>query len=207
MTVRQHCRTMSLNPYETKAATVIIGYARTSTVDQEAGLNAQKRDLASAGAQKLFVEQVSSVGSRPQLEAAIDFAREGDTFLVKRVDRLARSMADLMRIVEKLRAKRVELKILDLGIDTTSPQGELMLSLLGGIAQFERRLMLERQREGIAKAKQEGKYKGRAPTARAKADEVKTLVATGMAKTQIAKQLGISRASVHRVLGEAATGN
>jgi DNA invertase Pin-like site-specific DNA recombinase len=198
---------MSLNPYETKAATVIIGYARTSTVDQEAGLNAQKRDLASAGAQKLFVEQVSSVGSRPQLEAAIDFAREGDTFLVKRVDRLARSMADLMRIVEKLRAKRVELKILDLGIDTTSPQGELMLSLLGGIAQFERRLMLERQREGIAKAKQEGKYKGRAPTARAKADEVKTLVATGMAKTQIAKQLGISRASVHRVLGEAATGN
>lgn len=93
------------------------------------------------------------------------------------------------------------LRVLDLVIDTGKPTGKLVLTVLGGIAEFEREIMLERQREGIAKARAAGKYKGRKPTARAKADEVKALKAQGVGPTAIAKQMGIGRASVCRILG------
>ena len=92
------------------------------------------------------------------------------------------------------------MKVLDQAIDTSTSTGRLMFNMLGAIAQFERELMLERQREGVAKAKAEGKYKGRAPTARAKAPEVRRLKAEGVKPTHIAKRLGISRASVYRIL-------
>ena len=179
----------------------IIGYARTSTLDQTYGLAAQLRDLEAAGCEKVFQEQLSSVDKqRPELARAMDYAREGDVFVVTKLDRLARSMADLIRIKDALETKGVTLKILNLNIDTSTPTGKLMLSLLGSIAEFERDIMLERQREGIAKAKEEGKYKGRAPTAQRQGDEVKRLKAEGMTADQIVETLGISRSSVFRIL-------
>ncbi len=180
---------------------VMIGYARTSTTDQKAGLEAQLRDLQAAGCTKLFKEQLSSVATeRLELERALDFVREGDVLVVTKLDRLARSVADLMAITEKLRHKGVELRILALNLDTSTPTGKLMLNLLGSIAEFERELMLERQREGIAKAKAEGKYKGRVPTARSKADKVLALRADGKTPAEIQAALGISRASYFRIL-------
>ena len=182
---------------------MMIGYARTSTAEQEAGLAAQERDLRAAGAERLFSEQVSSVARRGQLEAAIDFAREGDVLMVSKPDRLARSTADLLGIVERLEGKKVALIVLSMGgqpVDTRTPTGKLMLTMLAAVAAFERDLMLERQREGIAKAKVEGKYKGRAPTARRQSDAVMSLKAEGVSPSEIAKRLGISRASVYRVV-------
>jgi len=181
---------------------MLVGYARTSTLDQKAGIEAQERDLAALGCERIFREQVSSVDvrERDQLDAAIDFARAGDTLVVTKLDRLARSVRHLHELLERLQAKGVELRILDLGIDTGTATGKLMLTLLGGIAQFEREIMLERQREGIAKAKAAGKYLGRKPTAQAKGDEVRELRAAGLSATAIAERLGIGRASVYRVL-------
>lgn len=182
---------------------VMIGYARTSTTDQKAGLEAQLRDLQAARCTKIFQEQLSSVANeRPQLERALEFVREGDVLVVTKLDRLARSVADLVAITEKLKAKGVELRILALNLDTSTPTGKLMLNLLGSIAEFERELMLERQREGIAKAKAEGKYKGRAPTARNQADIVLSMKAEGKKVADIQSALGISRASVFRILKE-----
>lgn len=179
-----------------------IGYARTSTFDQEYGLDTQLQELKDLGCEKVFKEQVSSVANRPELAAAIDFAREGDTFVVTKLDRLARSIQHLWQIVEKLDEKNVYLRILNLGIDTSAPTGRLILTVLGGIGQFEREIMLERQREGIARAKAEGKYKGRAPTARRKSKDVLKLKDEGMGATEIAKTVGIGRASVYRLLKE-----
>jgi DNA invertase Pin-like site-specific DNA recombinase len=147
---------------------VIVGYARTSTVEQVAGLEAQERDLRAAGVERVFAEQISSVATRSQLEAVLDFIREGDVFVVTKIDRLARSVADLCAIVKRIETKGATLRVLQINLDTATPTGKLMLNMLGSIAEFERSLMLERQREGIAKAKGEGKYKGRAPTAMAK---------------------------------------
>lgn len=181
-------------------AAMLIGYARVSTLEQTAGLAAQERDLKAAGVEKIYREQVSAVGEREQLEAAIDFARDGDTLIVTKLDRLARSVAHLVAIVDRLTKKGVAIRILAMNLDTATPTGKLMLNLLGAIGQFEREIMLERQREGVAKAKAEGKYKGRAPTARAKADDVRRLAAEGKTREAIAKELGIGVASVYRVL-------
>jgi DNA invertase Pin-like site-specific DNA recombinase len=179
---------------------VKIGYARTSTIEQVAGLAAQERELRTAAAEKLFTESVSSMGPREQLEAAIDYCREGDVLVVTKLDRLARSMADLVAITSKLKAKGVELQVLSMDLDTTTPTGKLMLNLMGSFAEFEREMMLERQREGVAKAKAEGKYKGRVPTAQRRAAEVVQLRGQGVRPEVIAEKLGISRASVFRVL-------
>lgn len=182
---------------------MLIGYARTSTTDQEAGLDAQLRDLKLAGCEQVFAEQVSSVASRIELEAALKFARQGDTLVVTKLDRLARSVGKAWEVVENLEAKGAGLRILSLGgdmIDTRSATGKLILTVFAGFAQFEREMMLERQREGIAKARGEGKYRGRKPTARAKADEARRLHAEGKTVSEVAKALGIGRASVYRAL-------
>jgi DNA invertase Pin-like site-specific DNA recombinase len=180
----------------------LVGYARTSTTDQKAGLEAQLRDLEVAGCTKIFDEELSSVVTkRPQLEAALDYLREGDTLIVTKIDRLARSVSDLVKLTEKLKLKGVHLRFLaNPEMDTESANGKLMLTVLGAIAEFERDLMLERQREGIARAKAEGKYKGRKPTARAKSVEVVKMKAEGVTPMVIASQLEISRASVFRIL-------
>lgn len=181
---------------------MLIGYARTSTLDQKADLEVQIDELKKAGCEKVFEEQVSSVDvtARDQLAAALDFARDGGTLVVTRLDRLARSVAHLMQILEQLNGKGANLRILGLGIDTGNSTGKLILTVLGGIAEFERDIMLERQREGIAKAKAAGKYKGRKPTAMAKSKEVLALHKSGTGPTEIAKALGIGRASVYRIL-------
>jgi DNA invertase Pin-like site-specific DNA recombinase len=184
--------------------TVLVGYGRTSTVEQEAGLLAQERDLRAAGCSKVFVERVSSVARRAQLEGALEYVREGDVLVVTKPDRLARSVADLLSIVGRLETRGVGLRVLSMGgqeVDTRTPTGKLMLTMLGAVAEFERGLMLERQREGIAKAKSEGRYKGRVPTAQRQAEAVRKLKAEGVRPTAIAKQLGIGRASVYRILG------
>ena len=186
-----------------------IGYARTSTAEQRAGLDAQERELSAGGCEKIFSEQVSSVDkSRPELARALEYARPGDEFMVMKPDRLARSLKDLLAIEERLRAKGVTLIVQSMGLNTKDATGRLILQVLGAIAEFERALMLERQIEGIAEAKAAGKYRGRKPTAQAKAAEVVRLAderdTSGRnprwKKTEIAAQLGISRASVHRIL-------
>ncbi|SFQ16491.1 recombinase family protein [Tranquillimonas alkanivorans] len=182
-----------------------IGYARTSTLDQTAGLEAQRRELQAAGCEKVFEEQVSSVDhtKREKLAQALDYVRDGDTLTVAKLDRLARSTAHLLDLVETLETKGAALHVLDLNLDTSTSTGRLMLTVLGGIAQFEREIMLERQREGIAKAKAEGKYKGRKPTAQAKADDMRRLSAEGRTRKQIAEMLGVSERSVYRVFSAA----
>ena len=182
---------------------MIVGYARTSTTEQIAGLEAQGRDLKAAGVEKLFEEQTSSVGPRKALETALDFLRTGDVLTVTKLDRLARSVRNLCDIVERIEAKGASLRILAMNLDTATPTGRLMLNVIGSVAQFEREIMLERQREGIAKAKGEGKYKGRKPTAGAKADEIRRLTGEGITREAVAKQLGIGVASVYRVLRQA----
>ena len=177
-----------------------LGYARTSTHDQVAGFEAQQLELKAAGAAKLFVEQLSSVtAKRPQLEAAIDYAREGDVLMVTRLDRLARSVADLVAIEVRLRGKGVALRILNPALETETAAGRLMFNVLGSIAEFERSIMLERQRAGIAKAKHDGKYRGRAPTARTQAPEAMRLLASGMTAPAVAAKLDMSERSVFRI--------
>lgn len=180
--------------------TAIVGYARTSTLEQVAGFEAQLRELTAAGCTKLFQEQVSSVAKRQQLEACLDYLREGDTLIVTKLDRLARNVAHLGELVATMKDKGVGLRILDLGLDTTTPTGELILNIMGAVAQFERQMMLERQREGISKAKADGKYKGRAPTAMGQAQRVHELAAEGMQRADIARRLGMSERSVYRAL-------
>lgn len=178
-----------------------IGYARTSTLEQAAGFDAQLRDLEAVGCEKVYREQVSSVGERDELARAMDYLREGDTLVVTKLDRLARSTRHLGELVETLEAKGAHLRVLDLGIDTNSATGQLVLNILGSIAQFERSMMLERQREGIARAKTEGKYRGRQRSI--DTSEVQRLRAEGLGATAIAKRLGIGRASVYRALSAA----
>jgi DNA invertase Pin-like site-specific DNA recombinase len=182
---------------------VLIGYARTSTRDQIAGLEAQVRELRAMGCSKIFEEQVSSVVKRDQLHAVLDYTREGDTLVVTKLDRLARSARHLLEIVDILEKKGVALRILNLGgdtVDTRGATGRLIMNVFAAFAQFEREMMLERQAVGIAKAKAAGKYRGRKPTARAKATEAARLFSEGKRVSEIATILGIGRASVYRAL-------
>jgi DNA invertase Pin-like site-specific DNA recombinase len=186
---------------ETGETNLRIGYGRTSTFEQIAGMESQIRDLRAAGCEKIFSEQASAVGDRPELEALLDFIREADTLVVTKLDRLARSTGHFIQIAERVRAKGADLVILNLGADTSTATGKLIITIVASIAAFEREMMLERQREGIAKAKAEGRYRGRKPTARAQAAQIKDMKADGIGPTEIARRLGIGRASVYRVLG------
>jgi DNA invertase Pin-like site-specific DNA recombinase len=180
---------------------MIIGYARTSTSDQTAGLAAQERDLAAAGAEKVFSEQVSSVAHRDRLGECLAFLRTGDVLMVTKPDRLARSTAELLAIEADLSRRDIGLVILSMGgerLDTRNPTSKLMLTILAGVATWEREIMLERQREGIAKAKAEGKYKGRPQEI--DAAKVFELRGIGLGPAAIAKELGIARSSVYRML-------
>ena len=183
---------------------MIVGYARTSTADQTAGLAAQERDLKAAGAERMFTEQVSSVAQRVKLAECLAFLREGDVLTVTKPDRLARSTAELLTIEADLSRRGIGLLVLSMGgerLDTRNPTSKLMLTILAGVATWEREIMLERQREGIAKAKADGKYKGR-PT-KIDVAQIAHLSAT-MGPAAISKHLGIARSSVYRVLDAAA---
>lgn len=184
-----------------------VGYGRTSTTEQEAGLEGQERDLRAAGCERVFSERVSSVAQRDQLRECLAFLRHGDALVVTKPDRLARSTMELLGIEADLTKRGVGLVVLSMGgerLDTRNPTSKLMLTILAGVAAWEREVMLERQREGIAKAKAEGRYKGRAPTAMRQADAVYKLRSEGMTPTEIARRLGMSRMSVYRIISPAA---
>jgi len=177
----------------------IVGYARVSSVGQS--LDVQLEQLKAAGCDKVFAEKVTGTTTkgRDQLALALDYVREGDVLVVTRMDRLSRSLTDLRLTVDQLTAKGAGFRALQQsGIDTTRPEGKLMLAMLGAFAEFETDIRKERQLEGIAKAKAEGVYKGRKPSV--PVDEVRRLAAEGVGPTDIGKRLRIGRASVYRAL-------
>lgn len=139
-----------------------VGYIRVST--QEQNMSRQEEAMKAQGVEKVFAEKVSGKNmDRPQLNAMLDFVRSGDTLVVESYSRLARSTVDLLTIIGKLNEKGVGFISLKENVDTSTPQGRLMLVIFGGLAEFERECTLQRQAEGIAIAKAEGKYKGRKP--------------------------------------------
>lgn len=141
-----------------------IAYIRVSTKEQNT--DRQEEALKAHGIKKVFIEKISGKNmERPQLKAMLDFVRSGDTLIVESYSRLARSTVDLLTIIGKLNEKEVAFVSLKENIDTSSPQGRLMLTIFAGLAQFERECTLQRQAEGIAIAKAKGKYKGRKPIA------------------------------------------
>lgn len=179
---------------------MIVGYARTSTTDQAACLVAQGHDLKALGAERLYSEQVGSTARRSQLNECLAYLRDGYVLAVTKPDRLARSTAELLAIEADLSKRGIGLVVLSMGgerLDTRNPTSKLMLTILAGVATWEREIMLERQREGIAKAKAEGKYKGR--PASLDPAEIAMLAQT-MGPAAIARHLGIARSSVYRLL-------
>ncbi len=181
---------------------MLIGYARTSTLEQGYGLEAQIEALTKYGVQSdfIFSEKVSSLSDRPELQAALRSLRAGDKLVVTKLCRFARSVTHLGRLLQVVEANGADLVIVDMGVDSSTATGKLMLNVLGSVAQFEREIMLERQREGIARAKADGKYKGRAPTAQRQKEKVLALKEAGVPVAQIIDQLNISRASYYRLV-------
>src|SRR4051812_16966586 len=177
----------------------MIGYARVSTSDQD--LTIQLAALNAEGCEVIRQEKASgtTTAGRQELKTVLEFIRAGDTLVVTRIDRLARSIGDLQDIVRTLRTKGAALKATEQPIDTTTAAGKCFLDMLGVFAEFETNLRKERQLEGIAKAKAAGAYKGRPPTI--KAAQLRELKAQGIGASAIAKGLKIGRASVYRVLG------
>ncbi len=177
---------------------MIFGYARASTTDQSTEI--QEAALKAAGCESIRSEKASATtrAGRTELATLMDFMRKGDTLMVTRVDRLARSIGDLQDIVRELKAKNVHLKASEQPIDTSTAAGKAFLDMLGVFAEFETNLRRERQLEGIAKAKAAGVYTGRRPSIDTAA--VRQLRAEGHGASAIAKQLGIGRASVYRVM-------
>lgn len=181
---------------------MLVGYARVSSVGQS--LDIQEESLRAAGCEKVFSEKVSgtTTDGRDALADALEFVREGDTLIVTRLDRLARSVGDLFKIVERLNEKKVAFRCLQQsGVDTDTSTGRLTLAILGAVAAFETDIRRERQLEGIQKAKERGVYKGRRATI--DAGQVREMYAAGVGGSDIAVQLGIGRASVYRLLGAA----
>jgi DNA invertase Pin-like site-specific DNA recombinase len=180
----------------------MVGYARVSSTGQS--LDVQLDVLRAAGCTKIFGEKRSgrTASDREQLQECLDFVREGDTLAVTRLDRLARSVADLFIIIEALHAKGVAFHCVQQGgVDTNTSTGRLMLAMLGAVAAFEADIRRERQMEGIAKAKAAGVYKGRKPSV--DSDAVLSLFNAGKRPVDIARELGIGRASVYRALTRA----
>lgn len=178
----------------------LVGYARVSTIDQN--LDIQLDALKKAGCKKIFSEKKSGTSKkdRTALDECMDYIREGDTLVVTRIDRLTRSILDLQNLLHYLKEKEIHLKALEQPVDTSNASGKFFLDMLGVFAEFETNLRRERQLEGIQRAKQEGKYKGRKPTARSKSSEVMELINQGFTRTAIAKKLNMGIASVYRII-------
>lgn len=174
------------------------GYARVSTIDQD--LSIQKAALKAAGCTLIRAEKATGTTrkGRSELETLLDFIRRGDTLVVTRIDRLARSLRDLQNIVHELRQKGAHLRATEQPIDTSTAAGKAFLDMLGVFSEFETNLRKERQMEGIAAAKQRGVYKGRPQSI--DSDAIKRLHQEGKGATEIARALGIGRASVYRLI-------
>lgn len=156
--------------------------------------------MTAFGCTEIFKEHVSAVQHRDELERALKFIRKGDQFVCSTLSRLARSVPDLLRIIQEIENKGASLIIRDMGVDTSTPIGRLLCSVVGAISQFEREIMKDRQKSGIARAKELGRYRGRKPTARNKSTEVMDLHSSGVGAAEVALRLGISRASVYRII-------
>ena len=184
---------------------MLIGYARVSSTGQDHATQFER--LKAHGCQKIYEEKQSGLDKdRPQLARALDKVREGDVLVVTKLDRLARSASHLHQIVDTLTAERAGLRVLDdSGIDTTSRSGKLLFGILASFAEFETALRKERQLEGIARAKAEGRTGGRPKTV--DETEIRRLRSEGLAVPQIVKQTGTSRAAVYRALGSASPQN
>ncbi len=187
---------------DTKAARQIVGYARVSSADQN--LARQEEALKAAGVMRLYEEHASgkSRQGRSELAACLDFVREGDVLVVCSMDRLARSLADLLSIVHGLAAKKVTVKFLKESLTFDgSAQADFLLGVFGSVAQFERALIRERQLEGIAIAKKAGKYKGRQPKlSEGQKATVRELHADGIGVAEIARRFNVSRPLVYRTI-------
>jgi DNA invertase Pin-like site-specific DNA recombinase len=187
----------------------LVGYARVSSEDQN--LDRQLEQLRQAKVDKIFSDQVSGKSmTRPQLQALLQYIREEDTLVVCSMDRLARNLADLKRLVDDLNKKNIIVRFLKENLSFSgddSPMSKLLLNLLGAVAEFERELIRERQREGVAIAKRAGVYKGRKPAlTQAQAEELKQKVASGAKKSALAKEFGISRETLYQYLRVSAVG-
>jgi DNA invertase Pin-like site-specific DNA recombinase len=197
----EHYPDQVLEPIGTGVSPVssFIGYARVSTEDQDCAI--QEAALRAAGCTVIRSEKKSGTSreGRTELETVLSFLRAGDSLVVTRIDRLARSLLDLEGIVRELRAKNVHLKALEQPVGTATPAGKAFLQMLGVFAEFETALRRERQMEGIAKAKAAGVYKGRKPSV--PVEEVCRLKDEGVPPSEIAKRLGVGRTSVYRALG------
>src|SRR5262245_27046975 len=178
---------------------MMYGYARVSTADQDVSI--QVTALKAAGCKVIRSEKMSGTTrqGRKELDSRLEFLRKGDTLVVTKIDRLERSIGDLQGIVAALKEKGAALRTVDgQAFDTSTAMGKCFLDMLGVFAEFETNLRRERQLEGIAKAKAAGVYQGR--PASIDAVQVRAMKAEGMGATEIAKQLGIGRASVYRAL-------
>jgi DNA invertase Pin-like site-specific DNA recombinase len=183
---------------------MLIGYARVSTQDQQ--LHLQLDDLNRAGCERVFQEKVSSGKVRPQLQLLIDSLRTGDTVVVWKLDRLGRSLKELITLINDFQQKGVGFRSLNDAIDTTTAQGRLVFNLFASLAEFERDLIRERTRAGLSAARSRGRLGGRpkglGKETLAKAKATRTLYeANDKTAEEIGKLLGISRASVYRYLG------
>jgi DNA invertase Pin-like site-specific DNA recombinase len=177
---------------------MLVGYARVSSTGQS--LDIQREQLLRAGCERLFEEKQSgrSADNRSELRSALDFVRDGDTLIVTRLDRLARSITDLRRIVDGIAEKGVGFRCLQQGaLDTTTSDGKLLLNILGSFAEFEADIRRERQMEGIAKAKAAGVYRGRKASIDPK--QVRLALSGGERPSALAKRLGVARSSVYRL--------
>ena len=176
-----------------------IGYLRPD-IDRQ-NVQAHLAQLKSAGATKIFREQPAGANrDKAQLDKLIADVRDGDAVVITSLDRIAHSTRNLLEIVERLTAAGASLKVINNGIDTSTSEGSIFRRHLEVITDFEKQVVRERQAEGIAKARKEGRYKGRKPTARAKTEDVLALNAQGLTRQKIADQLGIGVASVYRIL-------
>ena len=180
----------------------MLGYARVSTGDQD--VTGQAMRLERAGAIKVFTDvRPGRSMDRPGLEALLAYARKGDTLTVVRLDRLGRSLAELLTTVAMLKERAIDLVSLEERIDTGSAAGELIFHVFGAIAHFERRLIAERTKDGIAAARARGKRPGRRPLDRDKIAAALKLVAAGLSPTAAARQLGLGRSTVYREVSRA----
>jgi DNA invertase Pin-like site-specific DNA recombinase len=181
---------------------MLIGYARVSSTGQS--LDLQREALAAAGCEEAFEEKRSgrTAADRPELQRALQMLRKGDTLVITRLDRLARSVSDLHQLVERVTAKGASLRVLQQsGVDTGTSTGKLMLAILAAVAEFENDIRRERQRDGIEAAKERGVYKGR--PREIDPAKVRALKASGIGPAEIARQMGIGRATVYRALSAA----
>lgn len=178
----------------------VIGYARVSTTGQD--LAAQVRQLEEAGAIRTFSDTASGrAAERPGLADAFDYMREGDVLAVVRLDRLGRSLRELLTIVADLEGRGLGFRSLREAIDTTTAQGRLFFHMSAAFAEFERELISERTREGLEAARAAGKVSGRRPVDPAKADAVRRLVASGLSVSEAARRVGLGRSTAYRVAG------